>query len=241
MVTSSFPLFRFALVVLLVVATLVAFHFSGSVNSVTESGVVMELPTCVGGFSGTDQPLSEGEKFVLPKDTEIVKKTYSDSTGDAVNAQIVLAGSEKRSIHRPELCLPAQGWSINKREIVPVTLADGRSISVMEVSISRAVETSPGITHPLNSYYDYWFVGNGVSTPSHVTRILLNSWDRVVHHKNHRWAYVAVSAPVLEGFKREGKNAEQTKKMITEFISQMAPGVMKYDGAKAKNSKQPRD
>ena len=241
MATSSFPLFRFALVVLLAVAMLLAFHFSSSVNSVTESGVMMELPSCVDGFYGKDQPLSEGEKFVLPKDTEILKKTYSDSTGDAVNAQIVLAGSEKRSIHRPELCLPAQGWSINKREIVPVTLADGRSISVMEVSISRAVETSPGITHPLNSYYDYWFVGNGVSTPSHVTRILLNSWDRVVHHKNHRWAYVAVSAPVLEGFKREGKNAEQTKKMITEFISQMAPGVMKYDGAKAKNSKQPRD
>ena len=233
MVTSSFPLFRFALVVLLVVATLVAFHFSGSVNSVTESGVVMELPTCVGGFSGTDQPLSEGEKFVLPKDTEIVKKAYSDAAGNAVNAQIVLAGSEKRSIHRPELCLPAQGWSINKREIVPVTLSDGRRISVMEVSISRAVETSPGVTHPLNSYYAYWFVGNGVSTPSHVTRILLNSWDRVVHHRNHRWAYVAVSAPVLEGFKRGGKNAEETKKMIAEFISKMAPGVMKSEGAKA--------
>jgi EpsI family protein len=190
----------------------------------------MMLPTVVGSFVGRDEVPSEGEKHVLPSDTEIVKKTYRDSAGNLINAEIVLAGAEKRSIHRPELCLPAQGWSINERATMPVKLNDGRAIAVMNDFISRTVETSPGVTHPLESYFSYWFVGNGVTTSSHVMRLFLTSWDRVLHHKNHRWAYVAISAPVLKGFKQDGKNAEETRQMISDFIAEIAPQVMKHDG-----------
>jgi EpsI family protein len=220
---------RIALVILLGVATAIAFKFSATVNSVTESGVIMALPEQIGAFTGKDEEPSEGEKHVLPSDTDIVKKSYRDPDGNVVNAQIVLAGAEKRSIHRPELCLPAQGWSINQRETMMVKLTNGRSLSIMNDFISRPVETSPGVTHPLESYYSYCFVGNGVTTSSHLMRLFLTSWDRVVHHKNHRWAYMAVSAPVLENFKKDGKNAQQTKQMISDFISEMAPQVMKSD------------
>ena len=221
---------RIAVVALLVLVTMLAFHFSGSVNATTESGVLMELPSNVGSFSGRATEISEGEKFVLPKDTEIVKMVYTNAVGDVLNAQIVLAGAEKRSIHRPELCLPAQGWSINGRETVPVKMVDGRTISYMKDTISRNVDVGHGVTKPLSSLYCYWFVGNGATTPSHLMRLLMTSWDRVVHHKNHRWAYVAVSAPVLEGFKVNGKNPEATQKMIDDFIAEMGPVVMRRTG-----------
>jgi hypothetical protein len=221
---------RVAVVALLVLIMMLAFHFSGSVNATTESGVLMELPSNVGSFSGRATEISEGEKFVLPKDTEIVKMVYTNAVGDVLNAQIVLAGAEKRSIHRPELCLPAQGWSINGRETVPVKMVDGRTISYMKDTISRNVDVGHGVTKPLSSLYCYWFVGNGATTPSHLMRLLMTSWDRVVHHKNHRWAYVAVSAPVLEGFKVNGKNPEATQKMIDDFIAEMGPVVMRRTG-----------
>ena len=233
--TSSppIPTGRILVVVALGLATVLAFHFSSSVNTPTQSGVIMNLPTYVGDFIGRDEVPSEGEKYVLPKDTEIVKKSYTTSTGDMLSANVVLAGAEKRSIHRPELCLPAQGWSINGEHEVPVRLVDGRTISVMQVSISRPIQNSAGDTRTLNSYYYYWFVGNGITTASHVTRLLINSWDRVLHHKNHRWAYVAVSGPILEGFKRDGKDAEETQSMIADFIAEMAPQVMRKAGEKA--------
>jgi len=218
---------RVIVVLILSIATVLAFKLTSSVNSTTESGVNMTLPSRVNGFSGKDAVASEGEKYVLPKDTEIVKKIYSDSFGDPVNAQVVLAGAEKRSIHRPELCLPAQGWSIDRRETIPVRLADGRSITVMADHISRPVEISPGVMKTLPSLYCYWFVGNGVSTSSHLHRLLLTSWDRVIHHKNHRWAYIAVSAPVLQGFTSNGKDTKATQKMIIDFIAALAPSVMK--------------
>lgn len=218
---------RVVVVLILSVGMVLAFKLTSSVNSTTESGVIMELPSQVNGFSGKDAAASEGERYVLPKDTEIVKKSYSDSFGDPINAQVVLAGAEKRSIHRPELCLPAQGWSIDRRETIPVRLADGRSISVMADHISRPVEISPGVTKTLPSLYCYWFVGNRVTTSSHLHRLLLTSWDRVIHHKNHRWAYIAVSAPVLQGFMPNGKDAKATQKMMTDFIAALAPSVMK--------------
>lgn len=226
------PLARIALVCLLAILTVVAFKISVSVSSANESGVIMVLPAQVGAFIGKTEEPSEGEKHVLPSDTDIVKKSYQDRAGNLINAQIVLAGAEKRSIHRPELCLPAQGWSINRRQSLPVRLYDGRAISVMNDSISRSIETSPGVTHPLESFYCYWFVGNGVTTPSHFMRLFLSSWDRVVHRRNHRWAYVVVSAPVLKGLKPDGKNADETIKMITDFISELAPLVMKGGGDK---------
>ncbi len=221
------PLGRIAVVVLLALFTVVAFRFSGSVDAVTKEGVMMRLPALIGSFVGNDQSLSEGERTILPKDTQIIKKTYTNHAGETINAQIVLSGAEKRSIHRPELCLPAQGWSIVGREYLPVALADGRTITVMCDTITRPVEVSPGVSKPLTSLFCYWFVGDGTTTASHVRRVMLTSWDRMIHHKNHRWAYIAVSAPVLEGFKPGGLGDKETRRMLLGFIAQLAPEIMK--------------
>jgi hypothetical protein len=187
----------------------------------------MSLPQSLGDFYGKDLPLSEGERVVLPKDTEIIKKAYTDASGDVVNAQIVLSGAEKRSIHRPELCLPAQGWSITSRETMPVRLDDGRNLVVMKDTITRQIEISPGVTKPLTSLFCYWFIGDGTTTSSHVMRVFLTSWDRIVHGKNHRWAYAAVSAPVLQGFQPGGRDLRGTEKLVTDFIGQLGPMIMK--------------
>jgi Protein of unknown function (DUF3485) len=231
------PVVRGGLAILLAVLAVLSFSFIPMPTSSGGAGVVMDLPSTVDSFRGRDQETSEGERTVLPKDTEIIKKAYTNPSGEIVNAQIVLSGAEKRSIHRPELCLPAQGWTINGREYMPVKLADGRSLSVMCDTITRQVEVAPGVSRPLTSLFCYWFVGDGVSTASHVRRVLLTSWDRIVHHKNHRWAYIAVSAPVLEGFMPGGKNPNDTRAMISQFISRIAPGIMNMKVKKDQNPK----
>jgi EpsI family protein len=227
MISTSSPIIRTGVVVFLALLVVLSFHVGKPIAVGSATGVVMNLPSSFGPFQGRDVPLSEGERVVLPKDTEIIKKNYNDPSGDIVNAQIVLSGAEKRSIHRPELCLPAQGWSITSRATRPVQLADGRSISVMEDTITREVEVSPGVSKPLTSLFCYWFIGDGTTTSSHVMRVFLTSWDRVVHGKNHRWAYAAVSAPVLQGFQPGGRDLEGTRKLVNDFIGQLAPSIMK--------------
>jgi len=190
------------------------------------AGVIMKLPDTVDGFTGEDQPVSEAELRMLPKDTGFAKKAYKDNEGDQISSQIVLAGGEKRSIHRPEICLPAQGWNLKTGSVVPITLDDGRTLDVMRLIISKPLEIRPGVTKELTSIFLYWFVGKNITTPRHEVRLAHTNWDKIVHNINHRWAYVIVSAPVLEGFSPNGKNEEDTMKMLEAFVGEIAPQIM---------------
>lgn len=214
-------------VVLALTGITLAFCIWGSPPAAkSEAGIDLNLPDSVGKFWGTRQEVSEAEKVILPADTEFAKKLYADGQGDNINCQIVLAGAEKRSIHRPEICLPGQGWTLKSGEVVTIPLDKGNPLQVMKLTISRPVTLSNGFQKELTSYFIYWFVGKDTSTPYHFVRILKTNIDMLLHNTNHRWAYVIVSAPVLEGFTPDGKNAEQTLNMLKEFIGQVAPEIM---------------
>ncbi|MCX6970870.1 MAG: exosortase-associated EpsI family protein [Verrucomicrobia bacterium] len=191
-----------------------------------ESGVNLTLPEHVGSFTGKPADVSESEKVILPTDTEFAKMLYTSFGGEQINCQVVLSGGEKRSIHRPETCLPAQGWTKKTSQVIPVKLDDGRTLEVMKLVISRPVEVQPGVRKELTSLFLYWFIGKDITTPHHWYRILHTDWDRVVHGISHRWAYVIVSAPVLDGFVPGGKNQEQTLESLKAFIGEVAPDIM---------------
>ncbi len=221
--TLSIPWWRTAVVVLLSAGTVLLCRQSAPPSIVPEAGVVMKLPTLVGEFWGTDEPVSPSELAMLPGDTEFAKKIYQDLSGNSLTAQIVLSGGEKRSIHRPEICLPGQGWTIQSGEVMPVTLANGRALDVMKLTLVRQIEVAPGQRRTMKSYFLYWFVGKDTSTPYHWARLAKTNWDMVVKKLQHRWAYVIVSAPVLEGFKSGAKTDSQTLEMLKDFVRQSVP------------------
>jgi hypothetical protein len=140
----AIPIWRGLVIVLLAAVTVIACLWGTPPATKSEPGVVMELPGSLIGLWGSDQPVSESEKVILPADTEFAKKIYSDGMGNDIHCQIVLAGAEKRSIHRPEVCLPAQGWTIKSGEVVPVKLADGRTLEVMKLTVVRPVTLNNG-------------------------------------------------------------------------------------------------
>jgi len=193
----------------------------------SESGVVMVLPEHVGDFTGQEQPVSESELHILPPDTEFAKKLYTNPEGEQIGCQIVLSGGEKRSIHRPEVCLPAQGWTKKTGGAIPIHLADGRTLHVMKLVVARPVEVRPGEHKELTGLFVYWFVGKDITTPYHWYRILHTDWDRVVHGVRHRWAYVILNTAVLEGFTPGGKNEKQTLESLENFLRVFAPQIMK--------------
>ena len=75
----------------------------------------------------------------------------------------------------------------------------------------------------MRAYLLYWYVGDGVTTPLHWKRIWLTSWDRLVHHRNHRWAYVYVLAPISEGLVPNGRNPVETLDLLRTFIAGALP------------------
>ena len=106
------PWWRSGTVIALAALTIWLCRESAPPNISPESGVIMDLPTLVGEYWGTSEKVSPSELALLPGDTEFEKKIYQDLTGNSLTAQVVLSGGEKRSIHRPEVCLLGQGWSV---------------------------------------------------------------------------------------------------------------------------------
>ncbi len=218
-------------VVLLLIGfgTLALCYTTKNVSSVTEAGVNMTLPIFVDQFMGQDQEASLAEKVMLPGDTQIVKKLYSSLRGEYVTCQIVLSGGEKRSIHRPETCLPGQGWTIGAAQKVPVHLENGKTQNVMKLTLSRVVEVAEGDRRQITSNFYYWFVGKDKTTSEHRERVLLTSWDRVFHNVNHRWAYVIVSGLVPDQKRAGAKTEAQTSADLEKFIGKIAPKIQHPD------------
>jgi len=186
----------------------------------------MHLPEKVGGYTGREMEVSESERTILPADTEFAKVLYSDASGQEISCQIVLAGAEKRSIHRPEVCLKGQGWTLKSQNVETVPLSDGSTLDVMKMIIGRQVSLTNGEQKELTSIFTYWFAGKNSTTPHHLERILKTNLDMLLRNTNHRWAYIIVSAPVLDGFVPGGKNEEQTLEAINKFIGKIGPEIM---------------
>ncbi len=234
---SPVPLFRvvwkIVVLALAVGVTYVACLNAPRADLSPQAGVRMNLPERVANFTGQSQEVTKSERVLLPPDTQFEKKVYTGPNNETINAQIVLAGAERRSIHRPEVCLPGQGWTIKSSSTVSVPLATGRELEVTLLRIVRPVELPNGRTRELETLFCYWFVGHGITTPSHLVRVLRSHLDVLLHNMNHRWAYVIVAAPVLEGFRPGGKDNAQTLAMIKDFIANLAPEIMLSDAPNA--------
>lgn len=198
-------------------------------NVIPEAGVEMQLPDRVQEFWGTPQEVSEAEKLILPEDTEFAKMSYDDGTGNPVNCQIVLSGGDRRSIHRPEACLPGQGWNMLGNQPMEVELDSGRSLTVQKLRLRREVEIAPGERRPLTMLFLYWYVGSNLTTHDQMTRILRSNFDLLLYNRVHRWAYVIVSAPVLNNFSQNGLDEEQTLQRLTDFIRLIVPKFQKSE------------
>lgn len=208
----------------------VAFTFISTVpHVIPEAGVSMDLPDQVLGLRGTEQEISEAELKILPKDTEFAKKVYSDETGNSISCQIVLSGGDRRSIHRPEACLPGQGWNMLSNEPVTIDLESGNQLTVQKLRLSREVQVAQGQTRTLPMLFLYWYVGSNKTTHDQMSRILYSNLDLLMNNRVHRWAYVIVSAPVLQGFTSDGLNETNTLERLKDFIRESVPQFQKSE------------
>lgn len=214
---------------ILCVLAVFASRISTVPNILPEAGVEMDLPERVMGMIGKEQPVSEGEIALLPKDTEFAKKVYNDFDGNAIYCQIVLSGGDRRSIHRPEACLPGQGWNMLSNEPARIELSNGRELTVQKLRLSRQVEVAPGVRKTLPMLFLYWYVGSEVTTHDQIQRILLSNFDLLLKNRVHRWAYVIVSSPVLQGLTNTGLDESGTFERLSEFIREAVPQFQKSE------------
>ncbi len=216
--------------------TVLLCHFSPSARGGDDSGVLAELPLVAGTFVGEAEEQSAIEKKLLPGDTKQFKRIYRTpgrrvDERDIVNASLVIAGQDTRSIHRPEVCLPGQGWSITNSRVLPVELSNGQFLYVRDLAIERTDQGHES-HHLIKAHYIYWFVGKDVTTTSDAKRQWLSFSDSIFRNVNHRWAYPSVMAFVTQDMnpresQQRQRTDEETISMLTNFIRTFAPKFQK--------------
>jgi len=142
-----------------------------------------ELP----GFASERCEPGEAELETLPGDTAIEKRLYTGADGETFQVTLVTGGRSKNSIHRPELCLPSQGFLMTKPHTLTVGDVDWRVI-VLDGGAGRP---SSGLAYT-------FFNQDGFRTASHVQRIFRDVWDRSVYGRIDRWVLVTVFSTVAD-------------------------------------------
>lgn len=188
------------------------FHFCQNVDCLrsfraTELNGAGNCPSCGGRLDLVSLP----ERNLLPSDTVLARRSYHNSRNESFEVTIVLSGQEQKSIHRPEQCLPAQGYAIDSSAVMPIALA-GRASLKVRILQARL----PGSTTQ-RMYFVYWFIGGTRETPYHAQRLAWMAWDNLIHGIRSRWAYISIAA------KDNPASGVPTEQRLADFIRQLYP------------------
>jgi len=163
----------------------------------------VELPAFIGtDWIGRRAEVSPVERQVLPQDTGYSRKDYVllHDPRRSVFLSIVLSGRDRSSIHRPEICLVGQGWTIAEvaRHRFKPPRRSAADFEVTLLRVRREVQTPRGKA-VVPQLVAYWFVGGDCIVATHWQRMLRDAWNRVVHARSDRWAYVLMQTDASDG------------------------------------------
>ena len=143
----------------------------------------LSCPSCSGTMT---ESWSLAESRLLPKGTTLTKRLYSKQNQQCL-VSIVISGYERVGIHRPQMCLTGQGFTILREDSKLISGLYPQELRIRHLSISQTRQ--PGTT----SDYYYWFTDGTKNTDSHLRRTLMSTVDRVIKGKASRWAYVTIA------------------------------------------------
>ena len=191
----------------------------------------LSLPDFLGDWYGRNEEVGEGERQILGPDTQFARKRYTDSRGNELHVSIVLSGPDMNtSIHRPERCLPAGGWTVTDSKRITVPTNSGE-IQATRLHNIRSGQLNSGQNFTIRSLNYYWFVGHSDITPSHIERTWIDIRDRVLKGYNQQWAYVSVLSWISKDFQIFGRDESQTDELIRNFIKDLGPNLHVAHGA----------
>lgn len=178
----------------------------------------LEIPDICPNCGSSLYNMARSEKEQLPEDTEFVKSAFTNDAGTRLFTSIVLSGTARDSIHRPQRCLKGQGNTLDGEYDLEVPIEGRKPLKVRVIKTSRTFRTAEGEV-PYYSFYAYWFVGQDRETPSHYSRMFWLAYDRVVRSSANRWAYIAVQG------EREAEGTEYEQDIIN-FVKEMYPEIL---------------
>ncbi|MBK8000935.1 MAG: exosortase-associated EpsI family protein [Verrucomicrobia bacterium] len=129
----------------------------------------------------------------LPKDTVYGQRYYEAPDGYWLQSTVVLMGTDRTSIHKPEYCLTGQGFQVSsiERDTVEISQPHRYELPVVKMTLSREATSQDGQRIKQSALFVYWFVADDQLTADHNERMLWMARDQVTRGLLQRWAYVS--------------------------------------------------
>lgn len=191
-------------------------------------GINPQMPGIVGSFVSTDQPMTAREKAALPEDVRIERRIYT-KPDRTILATIVTSGAEKRSIHSPDVCLPAQGWQMTSESVVSLDLGLPREVQATMKTMRHDIMDAQGRRQRIRAVFLFWFLGSDGTTcagnQEHVWRTYADAFFKNI---NHRWTMLTffVPLPVETGLVEDPFMEVSALEDTKTFIRALVPGML---------------
>jgi len=179
----------------------------------------IDLPERVPLYESTNVEPARVELEMLPEDTTFGRRVYRASDGFQIMVSAVMMGSDRTSIHKPEFCLTAQGWRIDRQEkgVLPIYRPHRYDLPVQRYTATAEIEDPSGRRVPWSGVYVFWFVADNKLTASHWVRVGWITRELLRRGVLPRWAYISCFSACQPG------QEEATFRRMRQFLTASVP------------------
>jgi hypothetical protein len=181
----------------------------------------IELPEKVLHYGSTNIPTDPLVLTSLSQDTSFAQRQYTSPGNqfDTLDLMVVLMGTDRTSIHKPQYCLKGIGWDLDVQnevaETVPMDLPYHYDLPVAKLTMQRS-GLLDGQNVQYSGIYLYWYVADGQLTRSHFYRNLRTTTHLLKTGELDRWAYIGCLAVCKPG--EEAATLARMKKFIAAAV-----------------------
>jgi hypothetical protein len=192
---------------------------AGSTNPVV---VEVVLPASVLDYTSEVMTQSVLVTQTLPPDTSFGSRRYVATNNSWMDVNVVLMGTDRTSIHKPQYCLEGAGWSIDHAATRETTIALERpqpyDLPVIKMVSTRHFADAKGQQIPWRGIYVYWFVADGALSGEITGRERMWWMTKEMFRTGtlQRWAYVSCFMVCPPGY--EDATFERMKKFIVASV-----------------------
>ena len=187
----------------------------------------INLPERVLDFTSTNVPEPQVVLDYLPPDTSYAERIYTAPDGFWVQNTIILMGADRTSIHKPDYCLPGQGWVIKDKSVVNIPVAGPQSyqLPVAKWVVNNVFQKPDGQKEAISGLYVFWLVADNEETPDNYQRMWWMGRDLLRTGVLQRWAYVSYFTACAPG--QEDATFDRVKDLIAHSVPeyQWAPSA----------------
>lgn len=187
----------------------------------------VELPENVLDYTAKFMEPDEVTRNTLPRDTSFGEGIYTAPDHFSIQVSVVLMGTDRTSLHKPQFCLEGQGFHIDPTGSEATTVHIDQpceyDLPIVKLLATRE-QVIEGKRQVIRGVYVYWFVADDAvsASVSGLQRMWWLAKKRLTTGVLQRWAYVSCFTVCLPG--QEAVAFEKIK----QFIAQSVPEFQLY-------------